>query len=84
MKKMTLEEAVRIMTESNLKVPLDLKIRILDEQQSQNGTVVQVWVCKKCPGWRHQASIRALSVTCTKGHDATIMWDKDLSSLAGT
>jgi hypothetical protein len=84
MKKMSLAEAMAIMIEANLKIPLDLKIQALDEAQSQNGTVAQVWVCKKCPGWRYQSSIRALEVTCAKGHYAIIMWDKEKSSLAGT
>ena len=82
--KLSLSEAIQVMSNANLKVPVTLKVRALDEEISKKGTVIQVWICKKCPGWRYEAPIRALEVTCVKGHFASVVWDVKNSTLAGT
>ena len=74
------QESLRILQEAGIRVPGIYQIKIENAAIAAEGTV-EIWKCKKCPGWRYDSPIRALDVECPSGHFAIKDWDILTASL---
>ena len=72
---MRLEEAVNLLQAANVKVPYKVQQAVVEQSWGANGTV-EIWICKKCPGFMYKAPIPCIDVYCKKDHRCTIMWHK--------